>query len=67
MATIRVTVMDDDGNRHDFEESVGSEVNDDLVYTIACGLLYQSDWIPGSLRNPVITVDGREIETEERI
>lgn len=29
---------------------------------IACGLLYQRDWCPGSIDKAVITVDGREIE-----
>lgn len=77
MSTIRVTVMDESIERHDFEESVSvpflervaddREYHDGLVYTIACGLLYRAGLIPGSLHNPVITVDGREIEIGEII
>lgn len=70
MATIKVTVRDENDETHKYEESVpfleqvadDREYHDNLVHTIACGLLYRSDWCPGSLCNVVITVGDRVID-----
>jgi hypothetical protein len=71
MRTIRVQAKDDNGEPVDLSTGVPLErVEDDrhfadsLAFTVACGLLYCSDWIPGSLHDPVITVDDREIDVD---
>lgn len=70
MATIRITVKDENDETHNYEESIpllekvadDREYHDGLVHTIACGLLFRSDWCPDSLHDVVITVDGRVID-----
>lgn len=70
MATIKIKATAENGDIHEWVEMVphlehvsdDREYHDNLVHTIACGLLYRSDWCPGSLSGVVITVDDREID-----
>lgn len=53
-----VATYPENDDKIDLETRASRPVNHDLAYIIACGLLYDSSWTPGSLKNVEIFLDG---------